>query len=764
VRRPLVLSVASAAVLAPLLIALTVYSARELGRFQRQEVRRATLYYAAPQLLRAGVHVGFVDLAGALSRLDYRETATRPTAPGQFRRTPDTWDIVLRGTWGGASWESGRVRLEIQDDRISRVSREGHVIDTVRLEPELVRSPGALPGEEYRPVRLAELPPALVNAILAAEDSRFFEHGGLDTRALTRALLRNLRAGKVVEGGSTITQQLVKNRLLSSERTLFRKVNEAWLAALLEWRYSKEQILEAYVNEIYLGHPAGVPVRGVGAAARAHFGKDVHQLALPEAALLAGMIRAPNSYSPLLNPDRARQRRDAVLARMRDAGKISEANYQSGLRSAVRARPGPAPSLVAPYFTDYVRQELEKSVEPSAAGWPAARVLTTLDVPLQRFAERAVARGLERLEARLPRALQADRDDRLQAALVVLDPATGQIRALVGGRDYRTSQFNRAALARRQPGSAFKPFVYLTAVASRGGRPAFTAASPVDDTPITVTTNGRQWSPRNYQDRYEGRVTVRRALEHSLNAATIRIAQTVGLPAVIQTARALGVEGELKPVPAVALGAFEITPIGLARAYLPLASGGLAPPVGAVDSVWDAEGRSLWDADGEARQVVSPAEAFVMTSLLQGVIDSGTGSSARALGLSYPVAGKTGTTNDGRDAWFVGYSSNLLALVWVGLDSGKPYGLSGAEAALPIWTDFMRQALDAYAPRPFPVPPGVTLVDIDVTNGKRANPFCPLVAREAFLAGTEPEPCEEHGGVVRHVLRWWERVREWFRR
>jgi penicillin-binding protein 1B len=746
-----------------LLIGLLTYSAVELSRFERAEARRATFVYSAGQSLAPGVHVGLVDLAGILKRLKYTEARTPPTAPGQFQRMVGAWEIFLRGAGRD---RAQRVRLEVQDERIVRVTRDGEQIGVATLEPEPITSAGHRPGEDHRPVRLAEVPPVLIGAVLAVEDHRFFEHGGLDVRGLARAAWANLRAGRVVQGGSTITQQLVKIRLLGPQRTLLRKLYESWLSALLESRYSKDRILEAYLNELYLGQRGALAIRGVGAAARAYFGKDMHQLTLGEAALLAGMARAPNSYSPLLNPGRARERRDVVLARMRDLGKITEPRYRTASREPVRVRPAPALGQLAPYFADYVRQEVEQRFGPEIVWSPrGARIFTALDPVLQQFAEAAVARGLDRLEGSVPRLRRRDPRGRLQAVLIALDPATGQIRSLVGGRDYHTSQFNRAILARRQPGSAFKPVLYLAALAPREGRPAFTAASFVDDAPITLSVAGTAWSPRNYEDKYEGRVSLRRALEGSLNTATVRIAQAIGLPAVIETARALGIRGGPAPVPAVALGAFEVTPLELARGYLPLANGGLRPQgPAAIRAVDDGDGRELPLADDPATRVLSPAEAYLMTSLLEGVINSGTARAVRELGVSHAVAGKTGTTNDGRDAWFVGYSSTLLALVWVGFDSGETHGLSGAEAALPIWADFIKRALDVYPPPPFTAPPGITFADIDTTNGKVANRFCPVVARETFLAGTEPEVCDEHGSVTDRIVNWWERFRNWLRR
>ncbi|HEX9819558.1 MAG TPA: PBP1A family penicillin-binding protein [Methylomirabilota bacterium] len=761
VHRLRLIGLGAAGLLVLLVLGLAVYSSFELARFERVEARRATYVYAAPQILAPGVHVGRADLTGTLARLKYVESRAAPDAPGRYRRAGTAWDIHLRG---GAGTAAQRVRVELRDERVTRVSRDGHDLGAVTLEPEILASADDRPGEEHRPVRLAEVPLVLLNAVLAAEDHRFFEHGGVDTRGLLRAAWTNLRAGRVLQGGSTITQQLIKNRLLDARRTYFRKLNEAWLATLVEWRYPKQQILEAYLNEVYLGQRGGLAVRGIGAAARAYFRKEIHQITAGEAALLAGMVRAPNSYSPAVNPERARARRDVVLARMHELSMLPAAEWKAARAQPVRVPPAATTGEPAPYFTDLVRVELEQRFGDVRQAADTS-VFTTLDLVLQRLAEAAVVRGLDRLETRSPRLRREEPARRLQAALVALDPATGEIRALVGGRDYQVSQFNRAALARRQPGSAFKPFVYLAALRAAGDAPALTAASLVDDVPITLPVGRDTWSPRNYNDRYEGRVTVRRALEQSLNAATVRVAESAGLPNVVETARALGFAGGLTAVPAVALGVFEATPLELARAYLPLVNGGLRPGGAvAVRAVRNRAGALESAAAAEPVAVITPAEAYLVTSLLEGVIRSGTGSAARGLGVTGAVAGKTGTTNDGRDAWFVGYTPGLLTVVWVGFDGADAHGLSGADAALPIWADFMREAMATYPQPEFTVPGGIAVADVDLTNGRLANRFCPLVARETFLSGTEPGPCQEHGGAGDQFMDWWRRVREWWRR
>ena len=745
------LGLAGSALFATLTIG--IYSSSELARFRRAQSRRDVIIYSSGQVLAPSVSVRAVDLAGTLARLGYVETRAEPRAPGQFRRSDAAWDVVLRE-------DRARIHLDLAEDRIARVLREGRDVHAAALEGEVLAGRGEEPGEEYRPIRLAEAPRVLVDAVLAIEDRRFFQHGALDPRGLARAAWANLRARKVAEGGSTLTQQLVKSRLLSPERTLMRKLREAWLASLVEWRYSKSEILEAYLNEVYLGQRGALAIRGVGAAARAYFAKEVHQLTPGEAALLAGMMRAPNTYSPAVDPDRARERRDIVLARMRDLGMLDSASCERARREPLRGLAGPRAGQSAPYFADHVRGEVEQRFGQGT------RIVTTLDLSLQRFAENAVASGLDQLESRWPRLRRHDPRARLQAALVAIDPVTGEIRAFVGGRDYQSSQFDRVALARRQPGSAFKPFVYLTALRPHHGYQPLTAATIVDDTPVTIMVDGRPWSPRNYENRYEGPVSVRRALEQSLNAATVRVAQRVGSPAIVDTARALGLGEKMTTVPAVALGAFEVTPLDLARAYAPFATGGLLPgSIRSVRSVYQSDGAAIATAQTPPNvSVLSAPEAFLMTSLLEGVIRSGTARSAQGLGVHGSVAGKTGTTNDGRDAWFAGYSSRLVAVVWVGFDNGEPHGLSGAAAALPIWARFMKQALDAYPAPDFAVPDGITTADIDPTNGKLAGDACPLVVRETFLRGTEPEPCDEHRDVAQRMKDWWHQLRDWIQR
>jgi penicillin-binding protein 1B len=724
-----------------------------VSRLDLERVHEASFIYAAGQPLTAGLSVEAIDLAGTLRRLRYQEVTGQPRLAGQYRRGDQGWEIFLNARDDPRAQRSAvRVRLAMQDQRVTAVVNpaDGSSLDGVELEPEVLSGLTDTIGQLRRPVRIAAVPAHLVQAILTAEDQRFYEHGGVDAKAVGRAVWVNLRRGEVAQGGSTLTQQLVKNLLLSPKRTWDRKLREAGLAVMLEWRYGKQEILEAYLNTIYLGQIGNTSLYGVGAAARGFFGKEVERLTPAESALIAALIRAPNSYSPLPSPERATERRDLILARMRDRGIIDEPTRLKASQESVRVKPSNLPRLLGPYFLDSVRTQIEQPQTENGLGRGGLRIYTTLDPVLQRAAEATVSRGLDRLEGRYKQLRRQQNGHRLQVALVALDPATGEIRAMVGGRDYAQSQFNRATHARRQPGSAFKPFVYLAALrfGPRGEPPRLTPASFVKDEPVTLQVGKDTWTPRNYDDRFEGTVSVRRALEQSLNAATVRVASEVGLPQVISTARETGFTSPMQPVPALVLGSFEVTPLELATAYATLASYGERRSPTTLRAVVDREGQ-VEEPPRSRAMALRADEAFLVSYLLRGVIDRGTAVAARSLGVEGVVAGKTGTTNDGRDAWFVGYTPRLVALVWVGFDERDVLRLSGSQAALPIWADFMRTAMAVVPSGGFTVPATVSFRDVDPTNGKLATRYCPVVFREAFLPGTEPrEACTDHGSAI----------------
>jgi penicillin-binding protein 1B len=708
-----------------------VWAVTMAARLDLDAVQQTPLVFATGRPLRSGVAIQAVG--ESLDRLRYREVSGAPAQPGEFRRTLGRWEIHLRAR-EDVSRPAMRVRLDVRGLRVIEVADISGDTDVsgAELEPELLTGVGESGFERRRPLALVDMSRFMLPAVLAAEDHRFFDHGGLDLFAMGRAAAVNASRGEIAQGASTLTQQLVKNLALGPERTWRRKIREGALALAIERRYPKEKILEAYLNTVYLGQRGRAAILGVGAAAQSYWGKDAQRLSLAESALLAGMIRAPNRYSPAEHPERAQRRRDAVLRRMHELGMIDGPSLEAALAERTHVRPGAGLPSQAPFFLDYVRAATGAQL---GAGSP--RIYTTLDPALQRAAEAAVARGLDRLESAYRSVRRSPSGERAQVALVALDPATGEVRALVGGRDYELSAFNRVTHAHRQPGSAFKPFVFLAALrrGPAGQPPAVTPASLVEDLPIELETPKEMWVPRNFEDRFDGLITVRQALERSSNVAAVRLAQAVGLDSVVRTARDVGFTNRMIPVPAMALGSFEVTPLELAAAYATLANGGTLVNPHGVRTVERRAGDSSASTKRGGVSRLSPEEAYLLTHLLRGVMDRGTGAAARALGLGGAVAGKTGTTNDTRDAWFAGYSPRLVTVVWVGFDDGASLGLSGARAALPIWTDFMRAAAALEDPGEFAVPPTVAFRQV-----------CNSPAQEAFLPLTEPnEPCGSVG-------------------
>ncbi|HKP30791.1 MAG TPA: PBP1A family penicillin-binding protein [Gemmatimonadales bacterium] len=580
--------------------------------------------------------------------------------------------------------------------------------------------------DEFRiPVRLEDIPDQLRQAVLAVEDQRFYQHEGLDFRRIGGALVANIRHRAITQGGSTITQQLAKNLFLTHHRTPLRKIREAAFALALEERYSKDQILEAYLNEVYLGQTRSEAIHGVAAAAHYYFGKELGDLTLGESAILAGMIQAPNRYTPIRHPVTSRRRRDLVLNLMASQDRISKADAGSARRERIRARPHARTTVSAPWFRDYVLSHAGEQARGLAKRGGA--VFTTLDVAMQVAANRAMKGGL-------PAVAPAG----AQAALVAIDPRNGDILAMVGGSDYATSQFNRASEALRQPGSAFKPLVALAALGRSNGNPKFTLASVIRDEPLSISTAQGPWAPRNYDGEFHGPVTFREALEHSLNVPFVRIGLEVGPDRIVRTARDLGLTSALRPLPSLALGSSEVTLVELVRAYGVLAGGGYLAEPRLLFGTVNAKGELQRAASGLGTHPVEPAEAYLVTSALEGVIARGTG---RALADLVPyggLAGKTGTSNDWRDAWFIAYTPTLVVGVWVGFDDGRSLGLSGARAALPIAGRFLREVFERESPEQFQVPDGVVMVRTGAHSDGYASWDCGGEP-EVFLEGTEPE-------------------------
>jgi penicillin-binding protein 1B len=588
-------------------------------------------------------------------------------------------------------------------------------------------------------VPLDRIPPSVTAAVVAAEDRRFMRHVGVDPLALGRAVLTNAREASVVRGASTITQQLARGLFLNRERTWWRKAREIGIALMLELRYSKREILEAYLNTVYLGHARNSAVLGVAAGARHLLGKRLDGLGLDEAALLAAAIRAPNRIFADA-ATLARSRRDSVLDTMSRDGAVSDAEAR-----AAKARPVRPPQAVAssaPWFMELARDEVERRRVLDRAG--GGTVVTSLDRRLQEVAETSVRERLARAERsrRLP-------SRSLQAAVVAIEPASGQIRALVGGRQFSESEFNRAIRARRQPGSLFKPFVYLTAFEVRARE--ITPSTIVTDEPVVIPAVGGAWTPHNIDGRFHGPVTIRRALEKSLNVPAALVARNIGTTHVARIAHAAGIDSPLADVPSLSLGTSEVTLLEITSAFATIANGGVRVwPTTLADP-----GELTLKPLPTAARVVSAESAFIVTHLLRGVMRRGTASASAQWDLQNVTAGKTGTTDGLRDAWFVGYTPNLAVGVWVGADDARPIGLTGADIALPIWADVMQKSLRQSSYSPFAAPPGIVMASVDGDTGQRV---CggDAAINEAFRSGSEPPECESFAAipVVRGFGRW----------
>ncbi len=735
------------------------FSVMVTQRLSGEKGRLPARVYARPLVLRPGMVLGPDELVKALNRLRYAEREV-PAEAGQFAVAEAGISLFPRPVVDGAS-EPLVVSFVTDKQKITRLreirGRSRKRVSEQALEPELVTYLYGEDREKRRRVRFEELPDHMVKAVLAIEDRRFFSHPGLDPIRLLAAGIRNLRSDSPIpHGGSTITQQLCKNFFLrrtdergfrSAERSYKRKAQEALLAFVLERRASKQEILEMYLNEVYLGQSGSFGINGVGEAARSYFGKDVTNLTLPEAALIAGMIQSPNPYNPFRHEKRATERRNEVVRAMQDAGFIDKPTLEEAQQAPLLVERPSVDTTDAPYFVDLVGQQLAERYVSKDLTTQNLSIYTTLDLHLQGLAQQALERGLDRVQELIKKRTKAA----VQGSMIAIEPASGRLVALVGGRSYGRSQYNRVMQARRQPGSTFKPFVYLAAFEATFDDPSLppiTPATVVEDAPAVFFFEDKEYIPTNYEDEYAGMVTLRMALARSLNVATVKVAEMVGYDKVASLwSQKLGVGAPIQPFPALALGAFEATPFEMATAYNVIANGGLKVEPVTILRVADEKSAVLEQHQSPPpERVLREESAYLVTDMLKSVMREGTAAGAFALGFTGEAAGKTGTTNDYRDAWFAGFTPELLCVVWVGFDDNTPVGLSGTRAALPIWVDFMKAALAGRPADAFPPPPeGIVFVEIDRDTGLLARPGCPRTRAELFVAGTEPrEPCGAH--------------------
>jgi penicillin-binding protein 1B len=734
-------------------------------RFAHMEAAAPARVFSAPFVMAEDVAIDRDNLQERLDRLGYRKVEGHPATPGEYSVRFRSTEIYLNAfEYPSGKTEATPVRVKTTFGRVSHIENidSGENLDQALLEPE---SLGTLSGnvtEERLAVSVDDLPKTLLDAVIAIEDKRFKGHTGIDPRGTLRALFANVKSGEVVQGGSTITQQLAKNLYPGGGRTFPRKIWEALAAVGLEAFHSKNEILERYLNQIYLAQRGPTSIIGVGAASQHYFGKDVRYLDLPESALIAGLIQSPGRYHPYRHPREARERRNLALKLMLDEDLITKQQQLDAAATPLSLRPEPASDgRHAPYFIDYIAQRLQEEGLRDPASHTGMRVFTTLDPLIQARAEKVIATSLAQYEKSY-RHLRPLPGGELQGAFVALRPSDGSILAMVGGRSYARSQFNRIVQAHRQPGSAFKPFVYLAGFQKAQSErvPLFTAATVLDDSPLEMEVNGEAWAPQNFDQEYRGPVSARQALAESLNVPTIRAAEMIGLRDIVRSAHQDGIESTLQAVPSIALGTFEIVPLELASAYTTIANLGTRALPRALVAVVDDGGKTTSIPVQPSEQSSTPQASYLTLDLMRDVVRKGTGAGIWSYGVQGEFAGKTGTTDDGRDAWFVGFSPDFLGLAWVGFDNNRPLRLGGAVLALPIWAQIARGAgIDD--DRRWKAPPGIVELEIDPTTGQLSNGRCPDSITEIFIEGTEPPECETHRGGMDS---WVTRLVNWFSR
>jgi penicillin-binding protein 1B len=735
----------------------------------------AAKIYARPKSVSVGEKLDAQEIIADLRHAGYTEQGRESDSPiGHYRWVQGGIEI-LPGPQSFHPPDAAVIRFSGgKVSEISATGREGDSSKSYDLEPVLVTALFEGSDRAKRQlIKFDDLPKDLVNAIVAIEDRRFFQHSGVNYYRLLEAASSDILHGRRGQGGSTITMQLSRGFFLTPEKTMKRKLTEMLIAVDLEQKFSKQRIFEMYANQVPLGQRGSFSIMGVGEAARAYFNKDVKSLALPECALLAGIIQRPSYLSPYRHPERALERRNLVLDSMVETGAITREQADRAKASPLKLAPPNVEASDAPYFVDLVKDQLSNQYSENELNQQAMRIYTTIDPDLQKAAAEAVDEGMKLVDEQVIKRrtkkikvgtgksakteVKVENGPMPQVALVALDPRTGEVLALVGGRNYGLSQLNHS-VAKRPTGSIFKPFVYATAVntaisgttlpvtsltGESTSSAVFTPATLLDDSPVSITYGDQVYEPRNYHDSYNGEVTARYALALSLNNATVRLAQEVGFDKVASLARAAGISS-VRATPSAALGSYDATPLDMAGAYTVFADGGTRLSPLMVKSVRNSKGSVLDTNEADSKQVLDPRVAYVLTSMMESVINNGTGYPVRARGFTAPAAGKTGTSHD---AWFAGYTTNLLCIVWVGNDDYTDLKLAGGATAAPIWAEFMKRAvkLPQYADaKPFPAPQGVVVEQIDKLTNKLATPSCPQTYTVAFIAGTEPkETCDQ---------------------
>jgi penicillin-binding protein 1B len=727
------------------------------ARFKGQVFNNSAKIYAIPQTVRVGEKVAPKEIVSQLQQAGYSEKDGESVI-GSYRLVRGGIEIDP----GSQSYHSPEPAIiHITDGQVDSIKAKSGDLDAYELEPQLVTSLfDAEQRSKRKVVKYSEMPRVLVDAVVSIEDRRFFTHNGVNFLRMAEATWIDVTRQRHEQGGSTLTMQLSRGFFLTPEKTIKRKLIEMMIALQLEQKFSKQQIFEFYGNWVDLGQRGSFSISGFGEASRDYFNKDLKDITLPEAALLAGIIQRPSYLSPYRHPERALERRNLVLDSMVETHAISPAEAEKAKAVPLKLAPPNVEASDAPYFVDLVRDSLISKLDERQMNDQTYRIYTTLDPDLQKAAAQAVEIGMKLVDDQVTKQrskrvkvgakyeTKIQPGPQAQVAMVVLDPHTGEVLALVGGRNYAVSQLDHA-IAKRPTGSIFKPFVYAAAVntALDGSNPVFTPASIVPDQPGSFAYGDQIYEPRNYKEEYHGDVTARYALAMSLNNATVKLAEEVGYDKVAELAKSAGITS-VKATPAMALGAYDATPLDMAAAYTVFANSGTRISPTMINSVRSANGDVVMDFKPEKRQVLDPRVAFVMTDMMEGVVNSGTAIGVRQRGFSSPAAGKTGTSHDG---WFAGYTTNLLCIVWVGYDDYSDIRLSGAQTAAPIWAEFMKRAvaLPQYSNvKEFAQPPGVVDVQLDKTTNLLATPACPQTYNAAFVVGTEPSTtCEQGSGA-----------------
>ena len=708
--------------------------------------------YARPLELYPGMNMTTSQFVQELASLGYYDAPT-PKVSGSYRRKGNSFFVITRAAtfWDGKE-PSIAFRAEFSNGVISSLSRDSgnESLNLVRFDPMQIGSIYPAHNEDRILVKLGDVPPLLIKALLAVEDRDFYEHRGIAPRAMFRALFANLRAGETVQGGSTITQQLVKNFFLTNERTLSRKVNEIIMSMELERRYGKAEILESYLNEIYLGQDGARSIHGFGLASQFYFGRPLNELHTEHIALLVALVKGPSFYDPRRHQQRTRQRRDLVLDTLVMRGELTDKEAKRG-KVADLGITKIAASGVTPFpaFLDLVRDQLKRDYREEDLTSEGLQIFTTLDPLVQRSADRAMINQIHQIEIakRLPQG-------QLQGAAVVVNVEGAEILAVVGGRDPNFAGFNRARDAVRQIGSLVKPAVYLTALQNPQ---SYTPVTLLDDSAVSLKGgDGKQWTPENYDHLEHGEVPLYKALSNSYNLATTHLGLAVGLPNIVDTLHALGVEREIEPYPSLLLGAASLTPLEVTQMYHTLANGGFHAPLRAINAVLTINGQPLQRFPLSIERAVDASAVYVVNTLLQDAVREGTGRSLYSMiPASLAVAGKTGTSNDLRDSWFAGFTHDRLAVTWLGMDDDRSSHLTGAEGALRVWGDLM-SGISAQ-PGVWAVPDNVELVWIDPANNLRGDSGCAGAIQLGFISGSAPtsySACAGLSGTVDQTLHW----------